>query len=239
MEGQYQVVCTLSPIVLPGWVTPCRVQPVIFVLLKLSRFLKMKEPCSCNAHRGCSSICACSCRRRGLSSSGKGLQEPAEQQELELQWTAETGADLFYLLWKHTGCKQVPWALRWHCWAHAREDMSKTSGVSQGRQITSCHKKHTAPRHCRASGWSHRTPLSTAPPQLGSFTPRDPALGQVTHGHQSKGFVLSLSSSSSPIARTSGLYQFHLLTPVFLEDLRNGLCAHVSIGACVYRFMCL
>ena len=73
-----------------------------FCASKTQQLLADEAAMLLHASQGHSSICSCSCRRRGLSSLEKGPQEPAEQQEPAVQWMGEMGADLPYLQAAHT-----------------------------------------------------------------------------------------------------------------------------------------
>lgn len=117
VQGRHHIFCALLPVILAGWVTPCRVQPVhiYFCASKTQQHLSAEGAMLLHPSWGCRSIFTCSCRIR--------LRQ--EQICCVCKLPAQ-------LLWKHISCKQVPWALPWHCCGHTSQNMSDLSGFKQG-----------------------------------------------------------------------------------------------------------
>lgn len=179
--------------------------------------------------RGHSSICACSCRRRSLSSLEKGLQEPA------VQGMGEMGAELPYLQAAHTVAVK----------AHQPQagatgsplDTCKTARVRRGDRWV--HATRSA-QHCGTAGSAVRVtehpcplyPSSRGPSPRGSQPWGKPCIATKEKASSSPPPPHHLAPGGQP---GLGLIWSHPLAPAFLEELRDGLCARVSIGWFVSR----
>ena len=211
--------------------TWCRVQPAIFVLLRLVSFLQMKE-------LGPQQHLHVQLQKKRFKLFGERATRASRASR-----AGSTGGG-----WGGCRCAMLPSCLHSGCDSTSATSTCRglsagTAGETPGRTgKTSEVTDWLMPQEILStvalwgSGRSHQTPLPAAPLKPGSFTLRDQVLGQAMHGRQSKGFLLSLSSSSPGTRRTAGI-RTHPVPPA-RPSLPAG-AVQWALCVCVYRLVCL